>query len=369
MKKRKINTRGMGNVYQPQYKTSTGEIKTSAAWWLSYYIDKRRIRENSHCENREDAIRLLQLRMGAAAKGEQVNPELTKITLDDLIEMVESDYIANGQRSINRVRKAAKHLRRILGGSTKARAITVNRVTSYKSQRSEEGAAPASINYELAILRRAFSLAAEAEKIAAVPKIKALKVDNARAGFFEPAQYRAVLDHLPDHLKPVLATAYITGWRMHSELLTRQWRHVDLAKGLIRLEPGEAKNRDGREFPFTPELREVLEAQREYLREIERTTHRIVPHVFCRPDGRPIKDIRGAWASACRKAGVPGRLVHDLRRTAVRNLERAGVPRSAAMKLTGHRTEAVYRRYAITDSAMLQEAVSKLAALHDREAV
>lgn len=67
-------------------------------------------------------------------------------------------------------------------------------------------------------------------------------------------------------------------------------------------------------------------------------------------------------------AGVPGRLVHDFRRTAVRNLERAGVPRSAAMKLTGHKTEAVYRRYAITDSAMLQEAAVKLAVLHASEA-
>ena len=73
-------------------------------------------------------------------------------------------------------------------------------------------------------------------------------------------------------------------------------------------------------------------------------------------------------AKACRSAGVPGHLVHDFRRTAVRNLERAGVPRSAAMKLTGHRTEAVYRRYAITDSAMLQEAAVKLAVLHAAEA-
>jgi len=89
-------------------------------------------------------------------------------------------------------------------------------------------------------------------------------------------------------------------------------------------------------------------------------TGQIVPWVFVHPDGSRIRDFRYAWAKACRAAGVPGRLVHDFRRTAVRNLERAGVTRSAAMKLTGHKTEAVYRRYAIVDSGMLQEAAAKL---------
>jgi integrase len=145
------------------------------------------------------------------------------------------------------------------------------------------------------------------------------------------------------------------------------WKHVNLKDGWINLEPGETKNDEGREFPFTPELREVLFLQRERVRQIEKATGQIVPWVFCLPNGNRIGDFRKAWAKACKDAGVPGRLVHDLRRTAVRNLERAGVPRSAAMKLTGHKTEAVYRRYAITDSAMLQDAVAKLALLHETE--
>jgi len=121
-------------------------------------------------------------------------------------------------------------------------------------------------------------------------------------------------------------------------------------------------------FPFTPELRATLETQREYVRTIERRLGRVIPWVFVHPDGTQIRDFRYAWAKSCRAAGVPGRLVHDLRRTAVRNLERAGVSRSAAMKMTGHRTEAVYARYAIVDSSMLQEAAVKLAALHEAEA-
>ena len=62
-----------------------------------------------------------------------------------------------------------------------------------------------------------------------------LHVANARTGFFEPEQYRAVMRHLPEYLKPLAAIAYITGWRTISELLTRQWRHVDLANGWLGL--------------------------------------------------------------------------------------------------------------------------------------
>jgi integrase len=134
------------------------------------------------------------------------------------------------------------------------------------------------------------------------------------------------------------------------------------------LEPGESKTREGREFPFTPGLRAVLEAQRERVRGIERRRGCVIPWVFVHDYGSPIRDFRYAWEKACKEAAVPGRLVHDFRRTAVRNLERAGVPRPAAMKMTGHKTEAVYRRYAITDAAMLQEAALKLEALHAFEA-
>jgi integrase len=85
-------------------------------------------------------------------------------------------------------------------------------------------------------------------------------------------------------------------------------------------------------FPLTPELRLLLEGQREWVQDLERAAGQIIPWVFVHPDGRRIRDYRHAWAKACEAAGVPERIVHDFRRTAVRNLERAGVPRSAALK-------------------------------------
>jgi integrase len=118
---------------------------------------------------------------------------------------------------------------------------------------------------------------------------------------------------------------------LRSEVLTRRWQHV---------EPRESKNHEGRMFPMTPELTGILTRQLERTRLLEKASGRIVPWV-CHGDGTPIKDYYDAWDKACSLAGVPDRLAHDLRRTAVRNLERAGVARTAAMKMTGHKTESI----------------------------
>ena len=115
-------------------------------------------------------------------------------------------------------------------------------------------------------------------------------------------------------------------------------------------------------FPLTPTLRAALERQRIETRALEHATGQVIPWVFHR-DGQPIRYFRRAWLTACRAAGVPDRIPHDFRRTAVRNLERAGVPRSAAMKMVGHKTEAIYRHYAIADETMLREGGAKLEAL------
>jgi integrase len=179
-----------------------------------------------------------------------------------------------------------------------------------------------------------------------------------RQGFFEREQFEAVLVQLSDDLKPVAHFAYITGWRIR-EILALGWAGVDFTARMVRLEPGTTKNREGRMFPFTPELQALMEHQRTRTEAISKETGQIIPHVFHRR-GRPIKDFRGAWRSACRAAALPGRIPHDFRRTAVRNLERAGVPRSVAMKMVGHKTEAIYRRYAIVSESDLRAAAEQL---------
>ncbi len=167
-------------------------------------------------------------------------------------------------------------------------------------------------------------------------------------------------------------------WRIPSEVLALTWARVDFTAGLVRLEVGSTKNKDGRSFPFAmlPPLKALLTGQRAHTTTVERETGQILPWVFHR-HGRPIRYFEKAWAAALDRAAhtgtgplravtrpqLLGRVPHDFRRTAVRNLERAGVSRSVAMKLTGHKTEAVYRRYAIAPEQDLREGVAKLATL------
>jgi len=363
-----MKNRGLGFVFQPTYKDkTTGEKKTAATWWISYSVHGQRHKENAKSANRADATRLLKQRQGEVAIGKPVGAEVERTTLNDLLAMVEAKYIADGRRSLKRAQFAFPHLRAFFGADCKARDITDDRVIAYAAHRTTEGAKVATVNYELAMLRRGFNLGRK--KVPAIPEIKTPEPKNTRTGFFEREQFEAVLCHLPEYFRPVAQVAYMTGWRARSELLTRQWKDIDFEHGWIRLEVGESKNGAGRAFPFNvyPELRAVLEEQRARVREMERATGRIIPWVFPKPDGSKLVSYDPAWRKARREAGIPGQLMHDFRRTAVRNLERAGVSRSAAMQLTGHKTEAVYRRYAIVDSTMLEEAVAKVVAFRNSQ--
>jgi integrase len=359
-------TRGLGFVYQPTYVDKrTGKRKTAATWWVQYSVRGKRYRESSGSANRTDAVKLLKRRIGDAGEGRPVGHDVDKTTFQDLVKILLDDYKANARQSTRRVKSATENLRRFFVDS-RAIDITDDRLNAYIVFRQEEKAANATINRELAALKRAFRLAGK--KVGVPPQFRMLRENNARKGFFEPEQFKTVLQHLPEHLKPVFEAAYITGWRVSSELLTRKWQHVDLENGWLRLDPGEGKNSEGRMFPLTPELREILARQLEKTKQVQLASDSVIPWVFHR-DGKPIRDYYGGWDKACRLAGYPDRVAHDLRRTAVRNLERAGVPRSAAMKMTGHKTESVYRRYAIVDEAMLRESAQKLAAFHSSPSI
>jgi integrase len=140
----------------------------------------------------------------------------------------------------------------------------------------------AEINRELALLKRMFSLALQAGKLLYRPHIPMLRENNVRTGFFEPDQYRSVLSHLPGGVRPLIEFAYVTGWRIASEVLPLQWRQVDFAAGEVRLDPGTTKNRDGRTFPLTVELRRVLEAQRDEHGRLKKAGHNHAARVLSR---------------------------------------------------------------------------------------
>jgi integrase len=90
-------------------------------------------------------------------------------------------------------------------------------------------------------------------------------------------QYEAVRAHLPAYVQPVVTFAFLTGWRVRSEVLTLQWRQVDFKAGIVRLDPGSTKNQEGRPFVMTPELRATLEAQRAVTEAKQKKTGSVIP--------------------------------------------------------------------------------------------
>jgi integrase len=175
------------------------------------------------------------------------------------------------------VLRAIENLRQFFG-NYRAKAIDFAAVQQYIAERQAAGIANATINNELSALRRMFTLGVEAKLVDQRPIIHTLKTNNARKGFLSPEAHAAIVRYLPDYAKAIAEFASLTGWRS-SEIISRQWRHVDFEAETIRLDSGETKNSDARVFPFAkyPALRDLLHHQRELVREIEQRTGQIIP--------------------------------------------------------------------------------------------
>ena len=181
-------------------------------------------------------------------------------------------------------------------------SVTTADVRACRSARQEEGAADATVNREVAILKRAFRLAVDDGKLLHRPRIKMLAENNVRQGFFERTEFEDVRKALPTELRGLVTFAYLTGWRVPSEVLTLEWSQVDLEARKVRLEPGTTKNKDGRTFDYAllPKLEDVIAQQ--WGSHIELVKAGVIcPYVVHRA-GQPVRDLRMAWHSACRQA-------------------------------------------------------------------
>ena len=255
-------------------------------------------------------------------------------------------------------------------GEDRATDVTEARIERYRAERlasktrhgtGPRATAPATINRELTVLKRAFSLAVKQKRLSAAPTSELLEEAPPRQGFLEPAAFERVVRHLPTDLQDFARFGYLPGWRK-GEIWRLTWPDVDRTGGRIALRREHSKNGEPRVLPLVGELAELVERRwtaREY--ETPGGTTALAPFVFHR-DGQPAGDFRKAWATACEAAGVAGTLFHDLRRSAVRNMDRAGVSQSVAMALSGHKTASVYRRYRIVAEDDLREALARMQA-------
>jgi integrase len=339
-------------------------IREQSIWWIRYQVDGRVQCVTTRSTDRAIAEHLLRTRAIPCAVPVVV-PPAAPLGFDEAVEDLLADYRMNGKRSLRTVTlRINKHLRPIFRGQALP-AITTSRVRDYILHRQAEGASNATVNRDLIVIKRLFSLAVRDGKLPTKPYIPLLREQNIRRGFFEVDQFLTIRRHLPAHMQNIAAFAFITGWRTPSEILPLEWRQVDWHAGEIRLDPGTTKNGEGRVFPLTTELRRVLECQRRVKDTLTARTLS-VRHVFCYTIGVKAGQgiTEGAFTKAWRKArvlaGCPDRIPHDFRRTAVRNLVRAGVPERVAMHLTGHKTRAIFERYNIVSPGDLREAAERL---------
>ncbi len=383
--------RGSGSVFQKA---------NSSHWVVQYYKfdpdqgKSVRVREYTRLRNRAAAQKVLNDRLSKIDRGEQFETG-RPATVGELYEALKTytENNSHGRRSVAALGWRWKHLKPFFAG-LRAANVTTEAVEKYKRERRKDGAAPATVNRELATLRRAFNYGKRSTppKVFSVPYIQMFRENNARQGFIEEAEFarmtaEARLDGL--WMRTFLEVAYSYGWR-RGELLGLRVRQVDLRDRTIRLDPGSTKNGEGREVTMTPEVEELLRASVDGKRADD--------YVFTREDGKPVRDFRGAWRNlcvragtghwACRKCGAAltgakcaaltdegtpcgggrkysGLIPHDFRRSAAKAARRAGVPESVIMAMGGWKTPSMFRRYAIVSSADQRAAVEMI--MRDRE--
>lgn len=354
----------------PKYSRGSGyPFKRGKSWWIAYYCEGEKIREpakfkdGTRANTEAEARRALRIRVGEIASGDFHGPRVERTTFDELVDALIRDYEINERRSLKQVKiRIDKHLRKSFAGR-RAHQITTADISDFVEKRLSEKASNAEINREIAVLKRMFNIALQEGKIARKPYFKAkLPENNVRKGFFEHAEFLALLPRLPEYLHAPVTFAYWFGWRMQSEILKLTWSQVDLSEGSVRLFPHTTKNNEGRVvFLESDQIRlfqwQFAEHQATYP-DCELVFHR---------KGQPIRDFRVVWDRACREAKLFGRIPHDFRRTAVRNMVRDGIGDSVAMKITGHKTRDVFGRYDIVSDGDLRGAATKVSQRIQRE--
>jgi len=333
-------------------------------WWIKYYRNGKCYRESSKSTKKMVAKKLLDYREGEIAQGKMPSIQFDKVTFDELADDFLRDYRINQKKSLVRAERSVNHLKAFFEGA-RATEITTPKIKQYIDMRMDFGAANATINRELAALKRMLNLGAEQTPPLVdkgrIPKIKMLEENNVRKGFFEHDQFLAVKSALPEYLRGFVTLAYKEGWRLE-EIETLAWDQVDRKLGIIRLEPGETKNNRARVAYLDDEEKEIIEEQWALRKRVFNKRGKLLPWIFLNRYGTDrIKQFHKSWKKACKTAGVPEKIFHDFRRSAIRNMIRAGVSEKVAMQISGHKTRAVFDRYDIVDDKDLIEAAKKRA--------
>jgi len=347
---------GVGRVFQRKQKLANGSIVTDPIYWIAYYRNGKEIRQSSGSRSETKARKLLSKRIKETASGDYI-PGQEKIKFDDLVASIKEDYKLKERRSLDSVLYCVKHLERYFGFD-KAMDIGPTRVKSYQTSRKDEGASIATINREVAYLRRMLSIQVELENLPPRASFHRLEGENVRQGFLEHGDFQSILWRLPEDVDDLVEYLYLSGWRS-GEGKKLEWAEVSGDLSVVRLKIEDSKNKRPRILVLTGRLLEIIQ---------KRKGKQVLSckYVFHRK-GKPIKSFRKVWLTATEAAGFAGKVPHDLRRCAVRNLTRSGVEEKIAMTITGHVTRSVFDRYNIVSETDLREAAERQQAYLDKQ--
>jgi integrase len=310
--------------------------------WIAYYVDGVEHRESAG-NTRADAKRKLKARLNEIHSGTFIDPRKAKITVNELLDNYITHLKNKGAKSIPGLVSGLKPMRSAFG-IRRAIDIKSPQIEKFISDQLNIGKKNSTINRGVSALRSAYNLAKRQNILKDVPYFTTLKEDNARQGFFEKVELEAIMPHLPSHLVDFVRFAYQSGWRK-AEISSLTWGSVDCFGKEIRLRT--SKNNEGRSLPIVGGLADIIERSWASHEDELKRGSAICQWVFHR-NGKQIGRFDKAWKIACDKGGCSGKLFHDFRRTAVRNMTRAGTPETVAMQITGHKTNSMFRRYNIT---------------------
>jgi integrase len=365
----------MAKVRRANGEGSLIKIGTCRFWYAQFYQNGRQVRVSTKTVVKQEALATLRKLMADSESGQPLVSDLRKIRYADLRQALIDSYTAGGNKSLKTKSNGEDTiagltvLDQFFGFATEisdgktvvvGRGVPVTQMTTdaarkFVRERKAAGVGNAAINRSLAAMRRMLNLAKRERKISEVPYIEFLKEPPARKGFLELEKFETLIKLLPTHLRPLITFLYYCGTRI-GEALQIDWTQVDLKTRLIRLEPEQTKTDDARVLPLPPVLVMMLQ-------EIEPKTGLVFDATNLRKD----------WIDGCSAAGlgrkidVPGKkydpryeglTLHDLRRSAVRNLIRAGVNEHVAMKISGHKTASVFQRYNIVSTDDVQAAMN-----------
>lgn len=319
--------------------------------WISYCQDGQEVRESSGSKAHAVARDLLRKRQGQQEAGTLLSREARKLTVREALALLVADYERRGLRSIRAVRGHVAAWEAVMG-DLEVPKLDFPLLDAQAQDWRKAGVSAATINRRMASLRKAVRLAVRHKLAATRIEVPHLEERAPRDGFLAPADFAALASHLPDDgLQLFVRFLYATGMRV-GEARQLEWRDVDGT--VLRIRGATTKNGAARTLPIGGAVAEII-AQARRCRRLS------CPNIFHR-DGQAIGLFRKTWATATKAAGHPGLLVHDLRRSAVRNLIRSGVPERIAMGVTGHKTRAVFDRYNIVSAADLDAGLQTVGA-------